>query len=920
MFLFALTTSLCAFEIKREFDEKSFALAYDVFVGAHNFAAAVETAKIGVQKSKEHTLWLEKLAKVALWSNDTTLALASYKELAKQKQTDEIISELARLSMALGDKEGMLIVYEHNLRLKKVTKEDLAAFLRVYEELGEVKKGINTLKEMYAHKKDPLILDAAALMSEKADDLDEALRLYELHIKNHGMTADNAAKTARVLFRKGEFDKAFEVMNDAMSTKETKDAQFFELYGELAWQGQHEKEAKYAYESLSKLTKLKEFQTERLVILTVAENPLQAAQIAKTAYEQDGSEAMLIQALNIYMAQNNDKEAWSLINSASKKSSKDILKSSSFSLAKAELHMRQRHYDAALGELEHALITNKSNDIRELILIASVEKGDRGLIFYNLRRFEPFLSQNKKYFDALASAYSAISMHQKALKLYELSYYGAKNREVALLNLIAAYDALGYEAKSLNLKEKLWQKVEKTEINATNPAQASYIFSKLSSDAKLLAMQKYLNNTKEYAVKYQYLSEIAAFDALKKAIFADAKAKIEAPEWAVLPLANEMRDFEVIETMLGAIRILPEYDEMEGYTITKKIAQKESAAFEKMDKDGYDDESHRRFGENYFENANNINAGFEYARQPDIETLHSYLGTKIKPYRSVAITAEFEKNKNTLHSQEVLKQTSYQDTRYTLGVQKEYANEAKSDIRLTKRKSMREFICVDATYDLTLDRDTSIAIVGGYNSDSKESAALVIGGAKDYAAISATYRVSKRENISINHEFDVLKAQNGAKLAEASITMLSAGYQARTEYPDINTRVYYEFARYRQGALDIAQFSDFESIIAPTATPADLTSDILLPNTYAMYGIDIGIGESVSGTNSYSKALRPYAVLSLSNNTRYGVGYAITSGFVTSLEGKDRFQMYVSYGQGGEGSLITNGINKSLGFSYLLGF
>ncbi|AGW94774.1 tetratricopeptide repeat protein [Cupriavidus sp. DF5525] len=178
--------------------------------------------------------------------------------------------------------------------------------------------------------------------------------------------------------------------------------------------------------------------------------------------------------------------------------------------------------------------------------------------------------------------------------------------------------------------------------------------------------------------------------------------------------------------------------------------------------------------------------------------------------------------------------------------------------------------------------------LAGLNQPADESAALRVGGAKDVAALGATYRIGLREFVGGRIEYSSFRGQDRSALGHGIVYDVEAGYKIRTAYPDYTVRVVGTHASYSAngGSLTPRMAS-----LVPAGDAA--TPGFYMPQGFTQAGVLFGFGTGL--LDEYTRKWRPFGEVGLLRDTRARQNFRMQLGVAGSVFGNDHLSLFVSH-------------------------
>jgi hypothetical protein len=214
--------------------------------------------------------------------------------------------------------------------------------------------------------------------------------------------------------------------------------------------------------------------------------------------------------------------------------------------------------------------------------------------------------------------------------------------------------------------------------------------------------------------------------------------------------------------------------------------------------------------------------------------------------------------------------------------------------KIGQRKSLCNFWfgAITGTYALTSKLDSKLSLE--YNEQNTESTALLIAGMVDSAKLSFDYRYTPRDSFDLLLDQNRYKSQD--KVTLGSGQSLEAYYQHKFElsYPDWNCALFGTVRRYYHSGRLSAKAQE----IIPANQAANI--DFYLSRGFTRYGAVVGVGQAYM--EEYTHVWRPFAEVSVFNNTRFGFGSYMNVGIAGSIFGRDHLVLYYTRSLGLEAS------------------
>lgn len=187
-----------------------------------------------------------------------------------------------------------------------------------------------------------------------------------------------------------------------------------------------------------------------------------------------------------------------------------------------------------------------------------------------------------------------------------------------------------------------------------------------------------------------------------------------------------------------------------------------------------------------------------------------------------------------------------------------------------------------------------------------------MGGMKDRAAVGATYRLSRLDQLSLEYAHERFHVQTGARVGLGNQTTLQYTHSYRSEAPMVQFDAFTSWHRYSRN--NPGELSGRDAAVLRYLPPgSDAGIDYLLPGNFRFSGVRISA--NMPYAQEYSRALRPFASLALTHHSINGAGYDLSFGLATSVLGADHLMLGLNFSKSG---VNTTGTTRELQLTYRL--
>lgn len=200
----------------------------------------------------------------------------------------------------------------------------------------------------------------------------------------------------------------------------------------------------------------------------------------------------------------------------------------------------------------------------------------------------------------------------------------------------------------------------------------------------------------------------------------------------------------------------------------------------------------------------------------------------------------------------------------------------------------------------------------GWHLPSEESLALRIGGMKTRVAALLRYQATRQDSLVLSQWSEQYRLQTGAEVGRGSHTGLEYSHAFRQDAPTWEWGAFWSTHRFerRHPFFLGPQGQDFMQRLAPTGVTS-LGLDYFLPESFQFYGLRLST--NMRFEQEHTRALRPFASLSLTRHSLLGPGYDLRLGLAGNVLGPDHLRLSFGLSKSGVQSL---GLTRLLELSY----
>ncbi len=917
----------------RAYTQKNYELAYDVFVGNNKLAEAFRVADAAVLQVPNDGTWHKRLAQVAEWSNKPDIALREWKWLLRHDDSREALPAVLRLAPAQSDYDALLDAWKLMAMRQQPDAAQWQNIADMFEQTGRQQEGIQYFEARYATDHLPQLLEIAARLAERNGDDEHAGVLYERLLKLDGTRSELAMKVANLYLRKGEYRKAYELLQKNRANIDEKDSSYWKLLADLAWQLQQDSEATQDYRRLAAAGKLAREDISRLIYLLGNDRQEEQAALAELGYQRFGDRDLLLQALEIYAAREDLQAQKRLFARVEADRKVHLSDSSRFYVLRAQFLQATGAFQAARLDFRHAaaISPNDANTVNA-ILWFFIDSHDQQALRDMIAKMEARGDQeNPALWGTLAAACQVLDQPSCAV-----AYYGRQLRQggqdfLWLVNFADALEQNRQTDMADRVRKQAWLQLRA----ALSAKPANLPFSKDMQAAARLSMLNYpgdpsyalvrsilrqdrllasdvVTERKVNGMTLKWATMLNDRDAprdhmtdelvlgwvISKEQSSSAKAwlwqrygrALSRPLWADTSVALAEGDTGRLAYFLaeqaGGMPMQVRHD---AALATDQVRYAQSIIFQGLEDDPGNDDAYQHLVEDALATASFVDLELQ---DNQYGGLHRYVQssrfeTAIAPGTRFAV--EYQHTRDTNDPDSVM---SYgpQDENVTGIALNNHGSFGDTQIAVRRRNEYANITETQLKHEMDILPHLNFKLGMEANATADESNDLMIFGMRDRISTGFRYSFSKRDYFDVEPSWARYYIQTGDFLGSGNELSMELGHQIRTEYPNLSVRL-------------MGIHTNFNT--APNAV-------IPLPVDMNIYGLCIGTGEV--NRRDYTYAWRPYVDSCATNNDQSGQGYIGNFGVAGSVIGRDQLSLTLSQERGGAN--LINGLVREFKLNY----
>jgi polysaccharide biosynthesis protein PelB len=898
------------------FDDRIYTLGFEAFIGNGELADAQRVAASAVRQAPDDMVWRERLATSSEWAGKPDEALQQWLILAQRTGREDAWDAVLRLAPSLLDDEALLAGLRHRIARVPDDARLLTEIIATYERLGRPRDGIGFLQEIERRRPSPVVRTALADLAERAGDIDLALVTLQ-RMEQDGHDVHRAARIAALLTGRGDFDGAFAAMEAARGVVRDDDRDYWRFYAALARLRQDNERAREALALITRYDDVETFEQADLVELLRDVAPLEAAREAERGWHRFGGRDWLMRALGLYAWQGRMQDVGRLIGALTPAQQAEFQLHVPFLQARAQWHQDAGRMAEAMADFTAALVIEPaSSDLRSALLWLLIDGNDTRQLRELLRRHEQAWARDEALHDVLAAAWQALSRPQVALDRYLLPRFAAHRDDFLwMMNVADALEQNQDIDRAWRLRERMWR-MERPKIGALAADEISQLQrmarvrlarAQQPGDAshallrEVLRMDRapdgaWLPAARELALSW--FIDHGEYDAVRGFLWHQYGRALNRPLWADITAALGQGDVASVGALLERWdERLPRYDRVNSARMVGDLRLAQTAAFDTMDAQRHDDPLHLQLSD----------AMLDYADRFDLDIAQRELGGIDE--RQYSTTLELALAPDLRMSVEfgsisrgIGDSTDFSavpgESPYLLGRLAWAHDDGTTRITLGQRDGFETIHPFAIEREQRIDKRLTATLGIGLNMPATENLGLRVAGMRDEAELRTDWRFSRYDRVGLQLGAYRYQAQNGLDIGRGRLWQAEYVHSIRTELPDLEASVYVAGYRFSPSGIDATDARAVELKNRLFATSA-LDATALRPEGYNLQGLRLT--HNVRLLRDYTKAIRPFGAIGVSNNSEAGMGYDVSLGIAGSLAGTDHFSLAWRQDKGGGG-------------------
>lgn len=920
------------------FDEETYRLGYEVFVGNRKLQDAQRVAERAVAHLPGDLVWRKRLAQVAEWNQQPQLALQHWLYLARQGGSKEAWDAVLRLAPGLHDDEALLLGWQHKAETGQLDEQEWQQLVALYERNGEPLAGAAYLLQRHRVRPQQLLLQLAGDLQQRAGDDENALQTYRQQAREYGLTPDLALKIAALQYSHNRLPDAYATLKQAQPQAQQASSAYWRTLGQLAWQLEQRGTVISAYRQLLQMQNHTEQDMERLIEASVTEEPETAALLAERSWREFGQSRHLLLALDLRIRQQQWPMALKLIDSLNEAQTRDLQQQAAFWSYSAQIRQQNGQPEQALQAAHRALaLDNADIGYRLALLWLLVDNRRHDELRQRLQQWLPEAQANPAYREAYAAGYLTMGEARQALPWFAALLRGKRDDPLWLMNYADALEQALQPDLAWRVRRHVWQRLQHQPPTAPATAllqQARLALQFAPADRSAALMRELLRQDRAMpggdAIGSQ-AAELALAWALSTEQNNAAKAWLakryadnqHKPRWAELSLALQQRDPQALQQLLDQhLAELPVNDAIEAARLLQRPEQAITLAAERLNRFDQDDTTHAQLVETVLQQASQTSLLMENRQIGALDRQQRGMETSLQVAPQLRLSLSLSQIRQGPRASGPFPDLTALDpalpdlntrlpqlerqARLQLLSEDELGQ---TRIELGWRDAAASFTSLAFSRELKLDRMLSLTLGIGRNLQADYSERLLAFGVRDSLQLGLRLTPSRLDYASIDWRQERLLTQRRSQLGGARLLYWEIGHKFRTEYPDWTLRLSGYHNRFRPLPPTLAGLADE----VPELELSDDQSRLLIPEDSRSIGLNLGFGQQYA--DDYTRAARLFGDAGISRSRGAGTGYNWLLGIAGSVAGNDHLSAWLGRNWGGSQNALDS---RSIGLKYKL--
>lgn len=913
-----------------KYDPAIYELAYTTYLQTNSIKNAYALATAAVKQQPDSKIWRERLAQVAIWNNNSYTALKQYMYLVNHFNDKAAFVIGKKLAQTLHDDQDFITFLMIDIHRGNNTEQNWQDYVDTMLRLGDIQQMLVVLNKYRSKVSSSLYL----LTQAKIEHLNSKPRA-ELKILNHyastiKMTPEVAEQIAVIYLDQGKFQQAYDAMQLAEKNATSVDFQFWKALSTVAFLASKKDAEIYANRQLLKQKK-PEIQTyTRLVEMTFDNEPelsyhyaTAGKKVYPKSYPLNENRFALITRIN--HAQDFPK----LYASTPSNIKAKLVYDNPFWNAKANYWLLLKNNLMVIQTYLKGISYLPQDDYLKADFISMlIELGDRAHLKIALSLWQDSLLNKPNLWAIYAQGYANIynsTLSKLILTLFYDQFLNYQNNPYWLITFKDILENSFLPKQSAEVSRYAWPIFLNTlRRQTTAPDQIQLIdYVKLSmlqaagdpTAVALTILEKYVNNDVALLMMTWALSHHNF--SLAQALFGFYHARgIKLPPWVKLSIALHRNDRGAMRKILASKKtIVSSRDRIRAAQEIDAIPLAQSIAFEEL--------KHNRKDRDLYDNfytplmlltADSFTASQVYYQygsvagpREDVSFTHYFMPSiSLTPYNSTWITTRVigpvnNSSSNTGPNRNfALASVPPRDERAGMKI-KTIQRKGYLEFDLAYRNNLSQFMTAKATRTYKVFNNLNTTLSLGYQQPADDTVTLLVGAAQNNIVFEFNQSVLAGDSLLGKFQQKFFNTQTGQRLASGSQFTLNFEHKFNRTYPDWTIIPYGVICGYYNKTSQLLTGPVLK--LVPVGIKPNV--NFFIPANFREVGITGSFGQSI--IEDYTHTWRPFASVTISQNSVVGLGELVNFGLAGTVFGRDHLLLYYEWGSNtGQGIQTVN--------------
>ncbi|MCS3903011.1 tetratricopeptide (TPR) repeat protein [Methylohalomonas lacus] len=396
----------------------------------------------------------KQLALVEEWVGNHQRALTQWQFVARSEVNPAHDQEVIRLARMLNDDAAVLAALERGYRHYGLDTEQRWTMIEILDHMGRPEQSIDYLQRWSTAGRMPeRFWHKLAWLHEARGELDAALNTWTRYASEYDRDVTETLARARLHVRLWQPNKAQAVMASLNATPPADATEFWQLYGQLAWQAADMARVRDAYWQLHENGELDVTGYLRLIQTAFATGATQEAMIAtRTGWQRHRDPEIIVTALTA-ASQAQQTEAVAELFRLAAKHPEALADNSNYWQLYGEYLYSQGQLDKAHDAYRKALaIRPHDSGLQAAMIYLLADSRRYAELEQALERWAGTARQSAELWPAYAVAYTALEKPRLALPWYQRAVKANPQNAMLLLDYADSLEWLGRHDSALRMR------------------------------------------------------------------------------------------------------------------------------------------------------------------------------------------------------------------------------------------------------------------------------------------------------------------------------------------------------------------------------------------------------------------------------------------------------------------------------------